>query len=94
MLLPFTLLEIDDTVRSLEAMLSAVNTADSGDRVPLRVLGVGLADSIESRSTSVDLIRKDQVIVEETSDKIDIPLMSVCLPNSEQGALGGSRLRP
>ena len=94
MLLPFTLLEIDDTVRSFEAMPSAVNTADSGDRVPLRILGVGLADGIESRPTSVDLIRKDQVTVEEMSDKIDIPLMSVGLLNSEQGALGGSCLRP
>ena len=87
MLLPFTLLEIDDTVRSLEAMPSAVDTADTGDRVPLCILGVGLADGIESRPASVDLIRKDQVIVEGMRWQIDIPLTSVSSPNSEQGAL-------
>ena len=74
-------------------MSSAVNTTDAGDRVSLCVLGVSLADGVEIGSTSIDLIKKDQIIVKETGQQIAIPLMSTSSSSSEQGVLGVFRPR-
>ena len=57
---PFTLLEIDDTVWSFEAMPGAVDTANAGDSISLRILRVSLGDCIEVRTTGIYLINEHQ----------------------------------
>lgn len=56
--LPFTSLEIHDTVRSLESVPGAVNSTHTGDGVPLGIFRVRLADRIKGRPTGTDLINK------------------------------------
>ena len=53
--LPFTLLKIDDPVRTLESMSRAIYGTDAGYSIALGELRVGLVDSMEARPTSVDL---------------------------------------
>lgn len=58
--LPFTLLEIDDTIWSFEPMPYTIDTTHASDSISLCVLCVSLADHIEIRSTSINLIGEDQ----------------------------------
>ena len=54
----FTLLEIHDTIQSLESVPGAVNSTHTGDSVPLGIFCVHLADRIKGRPTGTDLINK------------------------------------
>lgn len=45
--LPFTLLEVNNPIRTLESMSPAVHSAHTSCRVTLRKFGVGLVHSVE-----------------------------------------------
>ena len=64
----FALLEIDDTIWSFEPMLRTIDTTHAGDSISLCVLCVSLADCIEIRSTSINLISEDQYRRSQTTN--------------------------
>lgn len=56
--LPFTLLEIDDPVWTLETMLCTIHSTNTSRGIALGELRMGLVYSVETRPASVDLRRR------------------------------------
>jgi hypothetical protein len=59
---PFTLLEVNNSIRTFEPMLCTVHSAHASRRVTLGKLRVGLVHSVEGRPACIDLERREEKI--------------------------------
>lgn len=62
----FTLLEVNNPIRALEAMSHAIHSTHASCSITSGKLGMGLVHSVEARSTCIDLMEMRLVTVNTT----------------------------
>lgn len=69
--LPFTLLEVNDSIWAFEAMPCTVHSTNASRRVTLKKLGVGLVHGVKGQPTCIDLTnRRSEAIMTALVTKI------------------------
>ena len=91
---PFAPLQVDNTIWPLEAMSGAIDPTDSSDSVALGILRISLADGIERRTTSIDLMVEILARVRHHHNSKNLPPQSCQFSSNEQDELEASHLRP